>query len=77
MTHSTIEEAALTIANEYAQDGAVIPLRDSIVVLVADAEARGRKEEREKITGIVEEWLKTSNPAHAQDLFTALTNHTV
>lgn len=40
---------------------------------LSQARQEGREEEREKITGIVEEWMKTSNPAHAQDLFDALT----
>ena len=42
----------------------------SLTSLVQQAE----REERERITKIVETWLKTSNPAHAQELFDSLSN---
>ncbi len=49
MTHTVRPEwatEALRIANEYAQDGAIIPLRDEIVRLLSDAERAATERER-------------------------------
>ena len=79
-----VEEIAELIVkdfNEFVTNTGEIPgeldfdefVAERLKPALSQARQEGRGEEREKITGIVEEWMKTSNPSYAQDLFDALT----
>ncbi len=45
-------------------------ITESLISLVQQS----KEDERERITKIVETWIKTSNPAYAQELFDSLSN---
>lgn len=47
-------------------------IADWWIAKLSEATREAMREERERIVSIVEKWMKTSNPAYAQDLFDAL-----
>ena len=47
---------------------------DELRQILFQREEEVREETLKEITSIVEKWMETSNPAHAQDLFDKLSN---